>query len=333
MTPVMKQLSIIVYLLLTWVFVPGASAGECEHPVSVEGDMVWIESGEFVMGNNHGHRDPTTGNQQPFPEERFEHKVQVEGFWIDRFEVTNEAFTRFVEKTGYVTVAERDPLKEWFPLDTPAELMVPASAVFVMSDDGQFNGWQLVPGANWRQPEGPGSTISDRMEHPVVHVAREDAEAYARWVGRELPTEAQWEYAARGGLVRAPYTWGDQFKPGGKYMANTWQGQFPREHRVEDGFAGTAPVGCFPANGFGLYDMAGNVWEIVSDNFLPQHTAVDGASVSDGDSHVTLTNVIKGGSFLCTPTFCMRYRPAARQSQEHTFSTSHIGFRTVKNSP
>ncbi len=321
-------LSILIFLSFGLSY-PLAGATGCGELDQGAEQMVWLAGGEFVMGNDNGHRDMDTGNAHDYPEERFEHRVSVPGFWMDRHEVTNRQFARFVEATGYVTLAERQPPPEWFPPGYPIALMLPASAVFVMPENGAASvisdWWQLTPGANWRRPEGPGSSIENRMLHPVVHVAFEDAEAYTRWAGRELPTEAQWEYAARGGLDGATYTWGETFKKDGKLMANTWQGKFPLEHEVQDGFAGTAPVGCFPANGFGLYDMAGNVWEITRSGYQAQHVRAANAEVSN------TAHVIKGGSFLCTPHYCMRYRPAARQAQEYTMSTSHVGFRTVKN--
>ena len=306
------------------------------------GGMVWVKPGSFIMGNDKGHKDLTTGNYQPFPEEKYEHEVSLDGFWIDRTEVTNAQFSRFVEATGYVTIAEQKPKKEWFPVGFPEDQMVAGSAVFIppdrissLSDIGEW--WEFVEGANWRQPQGPGSSIVDKMNHPVVHVTHKDALAYAKWAGRGLPTEAQWEYAAKGGLTNVPYAWGRQFQIDGKHMANTWQGDFPVNDLKSDGYAGTAPVGCYPENGYGLYDMVGNVWEIVSDNYQPQHSKQSAnnptgrkESFDQPDTGAGMY-VIKGGSYLCAANYCMRYRPSARQGQEYTFSTSHIGFRTVLN--
>ncbi len=302
--------------------------------------MVWVKPGTYIMGNDHGHKDESSGRYLPYREERAEHSVKLDGFWIDHHEVTNAQFTEFVEATGYVTMAEREPKKEWFPPDYPAELMIPGSAVFISPDSIQNNydisqWWQFIEGANWRQPQGPGSNIKDKMNHPVVHVTHQDAQAYAKWAGKSLPTEAQWEYAARGGLEKQSYSWGNSFKPNGKWMANTWQGEFPVDNTAYDGYTGTSPVGCFPPNEFGIYDVAGNVWEIVQDNYLPGHKATSttnpkGPSKSfDPADPETAKHVIKGGSYLCTPNYCMRYRPAARQPQDYTMSTSHIGFRTV----
>ncbi len=294
--------------------------------------MVWIEGGRFVMGNDRGHRHRPGGRYQPYPEERRAHEVTLDGFWIDRYEVTNRQFAEFVEATGYVTVAERKPETDWFPPGYPAALQVAGGAVFmppkrVENPDDLTQWWQFVAGANWRHPLGPDSDIANRLDHPVVQVTFEDASAYARWAGKQLPTEAQWEYAARGGLAEQPYTWGDDYRPGGKWMANTWQGEFPLEDRGEDGYTGTAPVGRYPPNGYGLYDMAGNVWEIARDPYRPRHTASDG---DEGDEARFSQHVIKGGSYLCSPTFCMRYRPAARQAQDDLMPTSHIGFRTIR---
>ncbi|WP_317933192.1 formylglycine-generating enzyme family protein [Halioxenophilus sp. WMMB6] len=304
----------------------GLPEPEGEHP-----GMVHLAGGTFVMGNDAGHKDHGTGNFQPFYEERSEMAVTVKPFWIDRHEVTNAQFAQFVAETGYVTLAERKPKKEWFPPGFPEEEMVAGSAVFIAPEepprmDDISAWWHFIPGADWRHPQGPASNIEGRMSHPVVHVAYEDAAAYAEWAGRSLPTEAQWEYAARGGLAHATYTWGDNFRPDGQWMANTWQGQFPTENKGSDGYIGSAPVGCFPANNYGLFDMAGNVWEIVRDPYQPFHASDAGEQMVQPGQHV-----IKGGSYLCTPTYCMRYRPSARQPQEYTLTTSHIGFRTVIN--
>nr|BBH85321.1 hypothetical protein KTC_00720 [Thermosporothrix sp. COM3] len=303
--------------------------------------MVWLPGGTFVMGSD-----------QHYPEEGPAHPVTVSGFWIDRYAVTNEQFQLFVEETGYVTVAER-PLK---PEDYPgasADMLVPGSLVFQKPEgrvrlDQYQNWWVYVPGACWRQPEGPGSTIEGREQHPVVHIAYEDAETYARWCGKELPREAQWEYAARGGLDGATYVWGDEFAPDGKMMANTWQGEFPWQNLLLDGFERTAPVGSFPPNGYGLYDMAGNVWEWSSDWYSERHPErakkpccipVDprGGSLEHSYDpglpgvHIP-RKVLKGGSFLCAPNYCLRYRPAARTPGMIDSTACHIGFRCVRNS-
>jgi formylglycine-generating enzyme len=299
-------------------------------------DMVWIPGGEFLMGSDH-HYD----------EEAPAHPVRVEGFWIDRSTVTNEVFKRFVKETGHVTVAERPPRAEDYPGAKP-DLLVPASSVFRQPAHrvdlrNPYEWWTYVAGADWRHPDGPGSTIRGKAKHPVVHVAWEDVEAYARWAGKELPTEAEWEFAARGGLEGAEFVWGDEFTPGGSYMANTWQGEFPMMNENLDGFERTAPVGSFPPNGYGLSDMAGNVWEWTSDWFQDHGRIQDACctitdprgaeeeeSYEPGDRDGRIPRkVMKGGSHLCAPNYCMRYRPAARMAQAVDTSTSHLGFRCI----
>lgn len=298
--------------------------------------MVWVPGGEFLMGSNHF-----------YPEERPAHPVRVDGFWMDAHPVTNREFKQFAEATAYVTVAERQPDLASYPGADPA-LVVPGSLVFrrpparVPLDDVRV-WWSYVPDACWRRPEGPGTTIAGREDHPVTHVAYEDAEAYARWAGAELPTEAEWELAARGGLDGAAYTWGNDFAPDGRLLANTWQGEFPWENLRLDGYDGTSPVGAFPPNGYGLYDMAGNVWEWTSDFFRPRHPdppakaccvprnprvrAEDQRSPAGApDAHIP-RRVLKGGSYLCAPNYCLRYRPAARQGGAVDTSACHIGFR------
>jgi formylglycine-generating enzyme required for sulfatase activity len=246
-------------------------------------------------------------------------QVTVAPFWIDRTEVTNAAFARFVKATGYRTVAER-------PLDDPhltAAQRRPASLVFVAQ------GWKVVLGADWRHPQGPGSSIAGKDAWPVVHIAWEDAKAYARWTGRDLPTEAEWEYAARGGLEAARYTWGDAPQSAAKPRANTWQGVFPVIDSGADGYkTKTAPVGCYQPNGFGLYDMAGNVWEWTTDWYRPGLEPADGPPLDPEEPGVA-KHVIKGGSFLCSDDFCFRYRPAARTPGPPDTGAAHIGFRTV----
>ena len=287
--------------------------------------MAFIPGGEFQMGSE-SHQ----------PEERFLHPVRVAGFWIDRHEVTNAQFRRFVDATGYVTLAERGLDPKTHP-GTPKELLVPGSVMFIQPADprsGQW--WQYTEGANWRQPAGPGSSIAGKENHPVVHVAYEDALAYARWRGRSLPTEAQWELAARGGRDGEDDS-ASAFDADGKPIANTWQGTFPVLNTQEDGYPGTAPVGCFKPNGYGLYDMIGNVWEWTSDWYQPGHSREAAHNpTGPGKSRVAAgqaaTRVIKGGSHLCSPNYCSRYRPAARQPQEVDLSAAHLGFRTVLNS-
>jgi len=302
--------------------------------------MVWIPGGEFAMGSDHH-----------YPEEAPAHRVSVDGFWMDRCAVTNRDFARFVEDTGRVTVAERAPDPAEYPGARP-EYLVPFSAVFQMPSApvdlrNAYSWWIHVPGASWRKPRGPrGPSALKRLPtHPVVHVAWEDVAAYAEWAGKQLPTEAEWEFAARGGLDGAEYAWGDELTPGGIHVANTWQGEFPVENLKQDGFAGTAPVGTFPANGYGLHEVTGNVWEWTTDWYRdhgaapaspccapPRNPAGGerGASYDPQLPDVAIPRrVIKGGSHLCAPNYCRRYRPAARMPQAVDTSTSHIGFRCI----
>ncbi len=294
--------------------------------------MAFIPGGTFRMGS-----------EQHQPEERFTHIVRVDGFWIDRHEVTNAQFQKFVDTTGYVTLAERglDPATH---VGMPKELLIPGAVVFIQPTDAKRGGritqwWQYLPGANWRQPGGPGSSIADNANHPVVDIAYEDAVAYARWRGGSLPTEAQWEFAARGGRDGED-DWSSAFNAEGKPIANTWQGIFPVYNTNEDGYAGTAPVGCFPPNGYGLYDMIGNVWEWTSDLYRQSHPR-EAADNPTGPDLVSIrlapgqsaNRVIKGGSYLCSSNYCARYRPAARQPQEDDLAAAHLGFRTVLNKP
>jgi formylglycine-generating enzyme required for sulfatase activity len=296
--------------------------------------MVWIPGGTFLMGSD-----------EHYPEERPAHRAEVAGFHIDRHPVTNAEFSRFAATTGHVTFAERAPSAADYPGADPS-LLVPGSAVFFrtarrvdLHDCSQW--WKYVPGADWRHPEGPDSSIADRLDHPVVHVAYEDASAYAMWAGKALPTEAEWEFAARGGLEGKIYPWGDEFMPDGKPMANTWQGEFPWQNLLLDGFERTSPVGSFAANGYGLFDMAGNVWEWTADWF-GQHAAParpccvpknprGGTREASIDPSLALIprKVLKGGSFLCAPSYCLRYRPAARIPETIDTTTCHVGFRCV----
>jgi len=285
--------------------------------------MTRIPGGSFLMGSNDFYR-----------EERPPRRESVRGFWIDAYPVTNAAFRRFIEATGYVTLCERPPDAADYPDADPA-LLVPGSLVFrrppgpVSLRDNRV-WWEYVPGADWRHPEGPGSTTDDRDDHPVVHVAFEDAAAYAAWAGKELPSEAEWEYAARGGRDGAIYAWGDEFAPDGRLMANTWQGRFPWENLELDGHAGTSPVDTFPANGYGLHDMIGNVWEWTASPFTPAPVAGTKTSCcGPSEPAAAERRVVKGGSHLCAPNYCLRYRPAARQGEAIDTSTCHIGFRCV----
>jgi formylglycine-generating enzyme len=300
--------------------------------------MTWIPAGEFWMGSD-----------DFYPEERPVHRVVVDGFWMDVNPVTVADFGRFVAATGYRTVAERPLDAADYPHADPA-LLVPGSLVFQRTagpvDTRDFRQWwAYVPGACWRHPEGPGSNVERRESHPVTQVAYPDAEAYAAWASKALPTEAEWEFAARGGLDGAAYVWGDEFAPGGKQMANTWQGEFPWQNLELDGYEGTSPAGAFPANGYGLHDMAGNVWEWTTDYFRPLHQAAGarhqapaccaaarnpwvGQPGQDPTSRIP-RRVLKGGSHLCAPNYCLRYRPAARQGEAIDTSTVHIGFRCL----
>jgi len=289
------------------------------------------------------------GSEDFYPEERPVHRVAVDGFWMDRHPVTVAQFRRFVKATGYQTLAERAPDAADYPGADPA-MLVPGALVFHPTngpvDLGDVaNWWQWVPGARWDRPEGPGTDTYTRARHPVVHVAPEDAEAYAAWAGKTLPTEAEWERAARGGLDGATYAWGDEVAPGGRFLANFWQGEFPWRNERRDGFAGTSPVESFPPNGFGLHDMTGNVWEWTSDFFTPRHpdevtksccvphnpraTSAAGSLAADRPGAHIPRRVVKGGSHLCAENYCLRYRPAARQAEAVDTSTSHIGFRCI----
>jgi formylglycine-generating enzyme len=294
--------------------------------------MAWIEGGVFRMGS-----------EDFYPEERPVRQVRVDGFWVDEHPVTAAQFRRFVRATDYVTVAERRPDPSNYS-DADPDLLVPGSLVFHKTDGpvplhDVRHWWEYVPGACWRRPGGPGTTINGRDHHPVVHVAYEDAQAYALWADKELPIEAEWEYAARGGLEGAVFAWGDEHFPAGRAMANSWQGDFPWQNLKLDGYEGTSPVRSFPSNGYGLFDMTGNVWEWTADRFatrgIEDPDRVCCAPKKAPPDEAFPRNVIKGGSHLCAPNYCLRYRPAARQSETIDTSTSHIGFRCIirKKSP
>ena len=298
-------------------------------------NMVWVPGGEFLMGS-----------EDFYPEERPVRRVMVDGFWIDEHPVTVAEFRRFVKATGHVTWAELPPEPDDYP-DVNPDLLVPGSLVFQPTpgpvDLYDFrNWWAWTPSAQWRHPEGPGSTLHGRELHPVTHVAFEDAVAYATWAGKQLPTEAQWERAARGGLEGKVFCWGDEFAPKGRMMANTWQGEFPWQNLLLDRYERTSPVKQFPPNGYGLYDMAGNVWEWTADFFTPRHpdeirhpccSPQNPRATSPDHTHDPGTDiprrVTKGGSHLCAPNYCLRYRPAARQGEAVDTTTSHIGFRCI----
>ena len=312
------------------------SAGGPTTQQTAPAGMAWIPAGEFAMGS-----------AAFYPEERPVHQVAVDGFWMDQTPVTVAQFRTFVRRTGYVTTAEQAPQAADYPGADP-ELLVPGSLVFRPTAGpvdlrDYTNWWHWVPGASWRRPEGPGSSVRRRDDHPVTHVAYADALAYAQWAGKDLPTEAEWEYAARGGLDGATFTWGEEFAPGGELMANTWQGEFPWQNLELDGYPGTSPAATFPPNGFGLYDMAGNVWEWTSDFFRPRHQgqAAGKSCCAPRNPRVDMQQpgaeiprrVIKGGSHLCAPNYCLRYRPAARQGEAVDTSTGHLGFRCVLRPP
>ncbi|BFU43838.1 formylglycine-generating enzyme family protein [Krasilnikovia sp. MM14-A1004] len=293
--------------------------------------MVWVPGGRFTMGSD-----------AHYPEEGPAHPMAVDGFHIDRHPVTNDQFAAFVADTGHTTLAERAPDAADYPDADPA-LLVPSSAVFTppaypVDLRDAYLWWSAVAGADWRHPQGPGSGIDGLGHHPVVHVGHADAEAYAAWAGRTLPTEAEWEYAARAG-GSGEYAWGTELTPDGRHMANVWQGDFPYANEQADGWYWTSPVGSFPVNGFGLHDMIGNVWEWTADWWSahraePAPACCGGARASSVDPALPPPariprKVIKGGSYLCAPNYCRRYRPAARLPQPIDTTTGHVGFRCV----
>ncbi len=322
-------------------------ANKNEPPGPAPDGMVWLPGGEFSMGCN----DPslcTDGGNDPMPDARPVHRVYVDGFWMDKTAVTNQQFAKFVEATGYMTIAERTPTAEEFPTASKKNL-VAGSTVFTptpgpvpLNDYTQW--WRYQHGASWRHPAGPASDIIGRDKYPVVQVAFPDAVAYATWAGKRLPTEAEWEFAARGGLSGKMYAWGDEFRPGGKYMANTFQGSFPvkGQDEAKDGFAGVAPVAQFPANGYGLYDMSGNVWQWCSDWYRPDYYEAlaatgkvtrnpQGPDVPFDPAEPTQPKrVHRGGSFLCTDQYCSRYIVGTRGKGEINTAANHLGFRCVK---
>lgn len=338
MTPGRKR-SIAMTVLALAVCAGIVAWGLHEHTISSAPEgMVWITGGEFSMGSD----------VAMFRDAQPVHRVSVDGFFIDKTEVTNEQFERFVEATGYLTVAERIPRAEDYPGAAP-ENLIAGSVVFTPPGgpvplNNHFQWWSYVAGASWRHPYGPDSTIKDRMNHPVVHVAYEDVLAFAAWAGKRLPTEAEWEYAARGGLDKRAYTWGDEFEPNGKTMANSFQGHFPDHNTSQDGFDTTAPVGSFAPNGYGLYDMAGNVWEWTSDWYRHDYYRTVAASGTvrnpqgpadsvDPSEPGVQKKVHKGGSYLCTDQYCARYMPGGRGKGATDTGTSHLGFRLVRDAP
>ncbi len=330
----------------------GAFAPTIPNPSAPPGPaptgMVWVPGGEFSMGAE----DPTGkagGGPDPMRDARPIHRVYVDGFWMDATEVTNEEFAQFVKATGYVTVAERKPRAEDFP-GAPPENLVAGSVVFAppahdVPLDNHYQWWSYVKGANWRHPAGPKSDIRGKEQYPVVHVAYEDAQAYAQWAGKRLPTEAEWEFAARGGAAGNLYAWGNDFKPNGKWMANTHQGHFPLNDTGDDGFKGAAPVGQFPPNTYGLHDIGGNVWEWTGDWYRADYYAQlasrgavarnpkGPADSWDPSEPNEKKRVHRGGSFLCTDQYCTRYIVGTRGKGEPSTGTDHLGFRCVKDRP
>ena len=285
--------------------------------------MAWIPGGRFLMGSD-----------RHYPEEAPAQSATVAGFWMDRTPVTNLAFAAFVHATGYRTVAELPPDPADYP-DAAADTLQAGSIVFrapARPDEMRFWGdwWRFVPGITWRNPDPFAATAG--LAHPVTQIAYADAAAYATWAGKSLPSEAEWEFAARAG-GDAEFAWGDALAPGGVHMANTWQGRFPFENLAEDGFTGASPVGSFPPNGYGLLDMIGNVWEWTADAWLPNHAELRPCCAADRRRPGIPRNVIKGGSHLCAPNYCRRYRPPARQGQAVDSGASHLGFRCVRRGP
>lgn len=317
---------------------------EDHGPNSRPSGMEWVPGGEFSMGAN----DPPDGDEvgmNATKDARPIHRVYVDGFFMDATDVTNLEFARFVKATGYVTMAERKPRAEDFP-GAPPENLIAGSVVFSPPDhpvqlNDFYQWWRYVPGANWRHPIGPGSDIQGKGNYPVVQIAYDDAQAYAAWAGKRLPTEAEWEFAARGGLAGKPFAWGDEFRPKGKWMANTHQGHFPNSDTADDGHAGIAPVAQYPPNAYGLYDMAGNVWQWTTDWYRPDyykqlatHPGVTRNpqgpdSPYDPSEPTEKKKVHRGGSFLCTDQYCSRYIVGTRGKGEVSTGTNHLGFRCV----
>lgn len=353
----MKALRTGAAAILTWALVASATTAPMQksflptvlnkatpHRAAPPG-MVWVPGGAFSMGSEDPRAMPAGGHES-MADARPIHRVYVDGFWMDKTDVTNAEFARFVKATGYVTLAERKPRAQDFP-GVPADKLVPGSIVFqppahAVSLDDPSQWWQYVPGANWRHPEGPGSSLRGRENYPVVQVAYDDAVAYARWADKRLPTEAEWEFAARGGLTGKMYAWGDTLRPNGRWMANIHEGSFPTRDTGEDGYAGIAPVAGYPSNGFGLYDMSGNVWQWVSDWYRPDyyeqlaakglaHNPQGPASSLDPDEPNVAKHVQRGGSFLCTSQYCSRYMVGTRGKGETSTASNHLGFRCVRS--
>jgi formylglycine-generating enzyme len=316
---------------------PGAGVNPAKAPGAAPAGMVWIPGGTFWMGC----ADCQMPDAEPV------HLVTVDGYWMDVTPVTNAEFAKFVRATGYQTIAERKPDPKDFP-GVPREQLVAGCAVFSPPPgevplDNPYAWWRYVPGANWKAPEGPGSSTKGREDHPAVHIAWDDAMAYAKWAGKRLPTEAEFEFAARGGLDRKPFAWGDELKPGGKWAANIWQGRFPGKDTKDDGYHGTSPVNAFPANGFGLYDMGGNVWQWCADWYRPDtfeklnamgtaHNPKGPSDSFDPQEPGVPKRVQKSGSFLCSDQYCARYFVGSRGKGAVDSGSSNVGFRCVKSS-
>ena len=310
--------------------------GAAKSPGAAPSGMVRVPAGTFWMG----------GNERATMDAGPSHLVTLDGFWIDRTEVTNLQYAEFVKATHYLTVAERKPDPKQFP-GAPLDALVPGSAVFAppreaVALDDYLQWWRYLPGASWQHPEGPESTIDGKDDFPAVQISFEDAEAYARWAGKRLPTEAEWEYAARGGLDRRVYVWGDSREPEGKARMNYWQGRFPVRNLATDGFVSLAPVGSFEPNGYGLLDMAGNVWEWCSDWYRPGYEVIGPGPQSNPQGPATSHDpmepgvpkrVQRGGSFLCSDEYCTRYLPGSRGKAEVDSAASHVGFRCVRSFP
>jgi formylglycine-generating enzyme required for sulfatase activity len=324
--------------------VPNKTAAPANGPRG----MVWIPGGEFSMGSEDPTIDTVCGGHEKMSDARPIHRVYVDGFWMDKTEVTNQEFEKFIKATGYKTIAEIIPTQEQFPT-APKENLVAGSTVFTPTPNpvplnNMFQWWRYEKGADWKHPEGPNSDLKGREKYPVVQVAYPDAVAYAKWAGKRLPTEAEWEFAARGGRSGAIYSWGNELKPGGKFMANIYEGKFPFKDTGEDGYAGLAPVGKFPANGYGLYDIAGNAWEWCSDwyradYYLQLATQNKGIvrnpqgpdNAWDPAEPKEKKRVHRGGSFLCTDQYCTRYMVGTRGKGEVTTAGNHLGFRCVQS--
>ncbi len=336
---------------------PHVNTGDSPGPAPT--GMVWIPGGTFWMGGpppseearRHKHEHPDdpvcSGLVTGFPDAQPQHFVEVDAFWMDSTEVTNAEFARFVKETGYVTGAERAPTDEQYPGARP-EMLVAGSVVFTpprtpVPLDDHLRWWSYVKGADWRHPEGPKSSLRGRERLPVVHVSWDDAVAYAAWAGKRLPTEAEWEFAARGGLDRKAFAWGDELRPQGRYMANTWQGRFPVSNSAEDGYRGLAPVGSYPANGYGLHDVAGNAWEWCVDWYRDDYYATLAAlpapvpnprgpeSSHDPANPGVATRVQRGGSMLCSDQYCARYLVGTRGKGAADTGNNHVGFRCVRD--